>query len=501
MADQRETLVRKMVDEGTSDDDIRATLKAYDAQQAMAQPASSTPQPSMVDSLLADNPAEQWDVRAGKYIARLAKAHPVQAGATIGGALASGGSSLLPQLGLAALGAAGGAGYGLLAKGAQTGDYGTITGNAKEMATQGAMSAAGEGIGQGVTKAVGVIAPRIYRGVLRPSNSLQRDFGKDLSQKAFDAGLPVSEAGAATADQRIGALSQQVAGELAAKDAERPIVRGFLPPARESIPLGAAPQAGEMPMTVSGAQAIPLRRPPMNTAGTARYAERLPGDPVETLYSSFLNETGHRIPALPSPELAGPGVVLRDAPAEAYTGMAAHGNMVNPREIAQRGLAGPRADLANRALGGDATSELDALQQRFLAQRGQPLTLQDVQRMKQAEQGLADSAYKAEAMGHPVNGVDAQFHQGIARGSREAIEQRVPSVGPLNAQTQDLIGIRNAIENANMRNVGIGVKGLIGDAMPAVISKGAILANKGVQAAPTLLRSLMTALGYQEPPQ
>jgi hypothetical protein len=64
-----------------------------------------------------------------------------------------------------------------------------------------------------------------------------------------------------------------------------------------------------------------------------------------------------------------------------------------------------------------------------------------------------------------------------------------------------LIGIRNAIENANMRNVGIGVKGLIGDAMPAIISQGAILANKGAQAAPTLLRSLMTALGYQEPPQ
>jgi hypothetical protein len=52
-----------------------------------------------------------------------------------------------------------------------------------------------------------------------------------------------------------------------------------------------------------------------------------------------------------------------------------------------------------------------------------------------------------------------------------------------------------------MRNVGIGVKGLIGDAMPAIISQGAILANKGAQAAPTLLRSLMTALGYQEPPQ
>lgn len=43
MPDQRETLVRKMVEEGTSDDDIRATLKSYDAQQQSAAkpPASS----------------------------------------------------------------------------------------------------------------------------------------------------------------------------------------------------------------------------------------------------------------------------------------------------------------------------------------------------------------------------------------------------------------------------------------------------------------------------
>lgn len=36
MPDQRETLVRKMIAEGTSDDDIRATLKAFDAQQGAA---------------------------------------------------------------------------------------------------------------------------------------------------------------------------------------------------------------------------------------------------------------------------------------------------------------------------------------------------------------------------------------------------------------------------------------------------------------------------------
>lgn len=41
MPDSRETLVRKMIAEGTSDDDIRATLKLYDARQSTPAPKSS----------------------------------------------------------------------------------------------------------------------------------------------------------------------------------------------------------------------------------------------------------------------------------------------------------------------------------------------------------------------------------------------------------------------------------------------------------------------------
>src|SRR5262252_5326518 len=38
----RDDLIRKMIAEGTSDDDIRATLKVYDAQQPTSAPASSS---------------------------------------------------------------------------------------------------------------------------------------------------------------------------------------------------------------------------------------------------------------------------------------------------------------------------------------------------------------------------------------------------------------------------------------------------------------------------
>ena len=426
--DPRDRLVRTMVQEGTSDDDIRATLKAYDA-----QPGVSGPKPqdvSMADQVLADSPADPWDVRFGKFLARTAKANPVQAGAMVGGALASGGTSIPASIGLAALGGAGGAGYGQLAKGAMTGDVGTPGGNAATMAKEGALSAAGEGLGQGVTRIVGTVAPKVYRAVLAPSKTLQREFG-DVAQTGFDAGLPVNAKGAAEAQSRIGALSDQVDAALQAKDALRPNVAGYLPPA----------------------QGVPL------------------------------------------PSLT--GTLMRDAPEAApYVGTAAHGSMVNPREIAQRGLGEVRSELSNRALTDDATGALDALQQRFLAQRGQPMTLQDVQAMKQAEQELANAGYRAEDAGNPVNAIETRFHQGVARGSRAAIEDRVPSVGPLNAQTQDLMGVQQAIENATMRNPSPTLRGITTDLMPGLLSSAAIKANQAAPyVAPTLLRSLLAALG------
>jgi hypothetical protein len=427
--------------------------------------------------------------------------HPVQSLATVGALAAvplTGGASLLPAAAAAGLGAAGGAGLGSIVNAARGGDNGPTTagGVARTMATEGALGAAGEGIGRGVTAGLKAGATRIYRGVLRPSVPLQREFA-DIAETGLREGIPVSAKGAQTADSKIGDLSQQVKDALAAKDAERQVVRGYLPPAREAVPLGAAPTPGQMPTRVVGAQRLPLRRPPMSPSGSGRYAEYIEGvDPVESMYASGLDETGHRVPtSLESPELAGPGVVYREM--QSAPGRGAHGSMIAPDEIARRGLGSVRSELSDRALSGDANDALSTLEQRFLSQRKAPLTLQEAQRLKQAEQGLADTAYKAEASGGPVNGIDARFHQGVARGAREAIEQRVPSVGPLNAQTQSLIGLRNAIENANMRNVGIGVKGLIADTTPGLMSGGAIAAHKAAPAAPSFLRALMAALGYQ----
>ncbi len=207
------------------------------------------------------------------------------------------------------------------------------------------------------------------------------------------------------------------------------------------------------------------------------------------------------------PELRDPrsaGSLLRDAPEAApYAGAEAHGNMIAPREIADRGLGPVRTELADRALAGDALDEVGALHQRFITQRPNPLNLQETQRLKQAEQALADSAYRAEQMGNPVNGVSPQFHRGIARGAREAIEQRAPEVVPLNKHAQELIGLNRAIEDATRRNVpGVGsIRSLLGDFAPATASRVGIEMNRAGAKFPfndALKTALIAALGGQD---
>jgi hypothetical protein len=322
------------------------------------------------------------------------------------------------------------------------------------MAKEGAAGAAGEGLGRGVGQLLKVGGKLVYKTALRPSMGLQREFG-DVAATGLREGTPVSQGGAGAVEDKIKGLAQRVRGILTAKDAERPAVRGYLPAAR-GVELGQAP----------------------------------------------IHPT---VPDLRDPRSA--GVLLREAASDTapYTGEAAHGSMIAPAEIAKRGLGTARAELSERALSGDATGELAALEQRFLQQKGAPLTLTQAQRLKQAEQALSDAAYKSEQMGHPVNGVEAQFHKGIAHGTREAIERRVPEVGPLNKKTQELIGLMRSLEDATRRNVpGVGsIRSLLGDFVPSVSSRAGIAADRFGKSA-MLPASFKTALiaalaGEQEP--
>lgn len=129
MPDRREELVRKMVAEGTSDEDIRATLQAFDAQQpkTKADPFASA------RALAGGAPAsELW---------QNVKDHPVEAGAMIGAGLLTGGAAgPMAQVGRAALGAAGGAGYGIAADAMRRGPSPSMEDDVATMAKAGAVA-------------------------------------------------------------------------------------------------------------------------------------------------------------------------------------------------------------------------------------------------------------------------------------------------------------------------------------------------------------------------
>jgi hypothetical protein len=221
--------------------------------------------------------------------------NPVQSLAMLGGLAAApftGGSSLVA----AGLGAAGGAGLGSIVNAARGGENGpkTAGGVVKTMAGEGAAGAVGQGIGTGAAKLLKIAGAKLYKGALRPSATLQKDFG-DIAAVGLRERIPVSEGGAMRTMQGIEDSSAAVERALVALDDARPDVRGYLPAGR----------------------GVDLGKPPIHPT----------------------------TPELRDPRSA--GVLLRDAPeAATNTGEAAHGSMVAPAEIARRGLSGARAEVA-----------------------------------------------------------------------------------------------------------------------------------------------------------
>lgn len=124
------------------------------------------------------------------------------------------------------------------------------------------------------------------------------------------------------------------------------------------------------------------------------------------------------------------------------------------------------------------------------------IDLQTAQDMKGELQDLAARVYRAQDKGAPVTDLGADTNAAMARGLRQGLEARVPGLADVNAQSQTLIGLKHAIENATMRNVpGVGsLRTLLGDFMPAVSSTAAIGATKAAPAAPSALRLLLAAL-------
>jgi hypothetical protein len=125
--------------------------------------------------------------------------NPVQSLAILGGMAAApltGGASIPASMAAAGLGAAGGAGIGSIVNAARGGANGptSASGVAKTMATEGALGATGEGVGQGIGRILKAGGKLVYKTALRPSKGLQREFG-DVAETGLKRGAIVSEGG------------------------------------------------------------------------------------------------------------------------------------------------------------------------------------------------------------------------------------------------------------------------------------------------------------------
>jgi hypothetical protein len=190
------------------------------------KPKSSAKAPSLVDTALMDIPAMPAAIRGGLAILRGVKQNPVAAGALAGGlatAPMTGGASIPASMAFAGLGAAGGAGLGSAAEQLGTGrpkDASTVL---TEMVREGSAQATGQGVGAVVAKTAGVVAPKILKGILRPTRRLQDEFG-DVVGVGLRERIPVG--GSNVAADRMRESASRARGMVkAAEDAGAPPIK------------------------------------------------------------------------------------------------------------------------------------------------------------------------------------------------------------------------------------------------------------------------------------
>lgn len=114
--------------------------------------------------------------------------------------------------------------------------------------------------------------------------------------------------------------------------------------------------------------------------------------------------------------------------------------------------------------------QLSDIRSQVLSENPHPIPLVEAQKMKQGAQRVASQGYRQINSGADINRVPLDANMDIAGGLKEAIEQRVPGVGALNAHTQRLMGVEDALTAAEGRisnNQPIGMNALIASGVGA----------------------------------
>ena len=187
-------------------------------------------------------------------------------------------------------------------------------------------------------------------------------------------------------------------------------------------------------------------------------------------------------------------------------------------------IPGLKASIQEGALGASdpALAEIDDLVGMARSGHSWPLSNTAGNTLKSAEQNTAQRVYRALDRGAiPQATPRAEFAQEVARGTREALERNAPEVAPINARTQELIGLERAASHAGetghilSRLGGVGAGAVAGSAAgvapavlaalagatlttPAGLSRLGIAVNRsggqtGQRAVSALLRALMSS--------
>lgn len=229
----------------------------------------------------------------------------------------------------------------------------------------------------------------------------------------------------------------------------------------------------------------------------------------DELIDTFLKE---RIPVGRSGEAAARmGASARDADTLIAQATQEGAAPVAPREII-REFRPVMDEVQRRAANAspDAAAQAAEVVERAKALRIKgPTDLVQNQALKRQAQNDAHQAFRAQDKGAQIKDTTAKLDKAVAVGRQKAAEARVPEVRDVNKRTQQLMGLTDALEDAEARNggiVGLNPVNWLGALAPGAGSRVAFLADTIGRAHPlggAFRNALLAVLGsaLEEEPQ
>ena len=173
----------------------------------------------------------------------------------------------------------------------------------------------------------------------------------------------------------------------------------------------------------------------------------------DNIVSTFLKER------LPVGQSAKAGALVGESAAKADDMIAAAqaggASPVSVRELATE--VGPVRDTAKLRVKLGRPDETPAVAARIKSiKKANPngIALTDAQELKREAQKLSSRTFRAIDRGADVNDIGALTEKGVAAGLKKGIEARVPGVQDVNTRTQSLMGLEEALSDAESRSPG-----------------------------------------------